>query len=65
MYCLIVLHLFLHYIMNVENLISSWSIMSKTTLIIQIILFTYGVNLEGKRLDGILYEEVDNNDIPQ
>jgi hypothetical protein len=38
MYCFIVLHFFLQYLTNAENLISSLSITSKTILMIPILM---------------------------
>jgi hypothetical protein len=48
--------------MNVENLTDSWSGMSKPTTI-NLNNFNYGLNLEIRILDNILYE-VDSNNVP-
>jgi hypothetical protein len=52
MYCFIVLPFFLKYLTNAEYVISSWPAASKSTLMIP---SGYGVNLESRMLDKILY----------
>jgi hypothetical protein len=61
MYCTIVLPLFVQCVMDI-GLISCWPIMPKSTLVTPIISSAYGISLESRMLDKILYE-VDSNDM--
>jgi hypothetical protein len=49
--------------MNTEYMIISWPVASKSTLMIPIISSAYGVNLDSRMLDKILYV-VGKSDMP-
>jgi len=55
MHCFIVFPFFLNYSTNAECMISGWPVALKSTLISPVISSAYGVSLDSRILDKILY----------
>jgi len=62
MHCFIVFPFLLKYLTSAEYIISSLSVALKPTLMIPITSSAYGVNLDSRMLDKILYA-VSNSDM--